>query len=329
MRSGLSSTPNGSRRSRSASTHCIRPRANSACSRKRCPRNTPPAARNWPRSTPPPIWTACTPPKPKRRKPIWPRPNNSRRRAPKPPRRCGSAVTTGMQELSMKGGSFEVALVALPEGGAHGLEQIEFRVAGHAGVPLRPLAKVASGGELARISLALAVIASAASPTPTLIFDEVDTGIGGGVAEVVGACCINSGAPARCCASRICRKSPRAATIISRWRRPSDGQRWHGQQRHVARQGEPHRGSRAHARRAGNHRHHAQAREGNAGGVDWPAVDWQHQAAIAAAAAAAQHLTQTPASTTPAPPARSASTAAGSTRAFSIPSSRSLCCSLR
>ncbi|MFM0266499.1 DNA repair protein RecN [Paraburkholderia sediminicola] len=98
----------------------------------------------------------------------------------------GVAVTTGMQELSMKGGSFEVALVPLPEGGAHGLEQVEFRVAGHAGVPLRPLAKVASGGELARISLALAVIASAASPTPTLIFDEVDTGIGGGVAEVVG-----------------------------------------------------------------------------------------------------------------------------------------------
>ncbi|MBB5441466.1 MULTISPECIES: DNA repair protein RecN [unclassified Paraburkholderia] len=98
----------------------------------------------------------------------------------------GEAVTTGMQELSMKGGSFEVALVPLPEGGAHGLEQIEFRVAAHAGVPLRPLAKVASGGELARISLALAVIASAASPTPTLIFDEVDTGIGGGVAEVVG-----------------------------------------------------------------------------------------------------------------------------------------------
>ncbi|CAH2927731.1 MAG: DNA repair protein RecN [uncultured Paraburkholderia sp.] len=98
----------------------------------------------------------------------------------------GAAVTTGMQELSMKGGSFEVALVPLPEGGAHGLEQVEFRVAGHAGVPLRPLAKVASGGELARISLALAVIASAASPTPTLIFDEVDTGIGGGVAEVVG-----------------------------------------------------------------------------------------------------------------------------------------------
>jgi DNA repair protein RecN (Recombination protein N) len=98
----------------------------------------------------------------------------------------GAAVTKGMQELSMAGGSFEVALVALAEGGPHGLEQVEFRVAGHAGVTLRPLAKVASGGELARISLALAVIASTASPTPTLIFDEVDTGIGGGVAEVVG-----------------------------------------------------------------------------------------------------------------------------------------------
>ena len=98
----------------------------------------------------------------------------------------GDAVTTGMQDLSMEGGSFEVALVALAEGGAYGLEQIEFRVAGHPGVPLRPLAKTASGGELARISLALSVIASTANPTPTLIFDEVDSGIGGAVAEVVG-----------------------------------------------------------------------------------------------------------------------------------------------
>jgi DNA repair protein RecN (Recombination protein N) len=98
----------------------------------------------------------------------------------------GSAVTTGMQELSMAGGRFDVALEPLAEGGAHGLEQVEFRVAAHPGVPVRPLAKVASGGELARISLALSVIASTASPTPTLIFDEVDSGIGGAVAEVVG-----------------------------------------------------------------------------------------------------------------------------------------------
>jgi DNA repair protein RecN (Recombination protein N) len=98
----------------------------------------------------------------------------------------GQAVTVGMQELAMVGGSFEVALLPLEQGGMHGLEQVEFRVAAHPGVPLRPLAKTASGGELARISLALSVIASSASPTPTLIFDEVDSGIGGGVAEVVG-----------------------------------------------------------------------------------------------------------------------------------------------
>jgi len=101
-------------------------------------------------------------------------------------RALGDAVTAGMQELAMVGGSFEVALVPLEAGGMYGLEQIEFRVAGHSGVPLRALSKTASGGELARISLALSVIASTASPTPTLIFDEVDSGIGGGVAEVVG-----------------------------------------------------------------------------------------------------------------------------------------------
>ena len=97
----------------------------------------------------------------------------------------GRQVTAAMQELSMSGGSFAVALNE-GEPGAHGLEQVEFLVAGHAGVAPRPLAKVASGGELARISLAIAVITAHATTTPTLIFDEVDTGIGGGVAEVVG-----------------------------------------------------------------------------------------------------------------------------------------------
>lgn len=94
-------------------------------------------------------------------------------------------VTLAMQELSMSGGRFEVSLNQA-EPGAHGLEQVEFLVAGHAGVAPRPLAKVASGGELARISLAISVITSHATTTPTLIFDEVDSGIGGGVAEVVG-----------------------------------------------------------------------------------------------------------------------------------------------
>ncbi|UVW28414.1 DNA repair protein RecN [Massilia sp. H6] len=97
----------------------------------------------------------------------------------------GKGVTSAMQELSMTGGSFAVALNA-GEPGVHGVEQVEFLVAGHAGVAPRPLAKVASGGELARISLAIAVITAHATTTPTLIFDEVDTGIGGGVAEVVG-----------------------------------------------------------------------------------------------------------------------------------------------
>jgi DNA repair protein RecN (Recombination protein N) len=109
----------------------------------------------------------------------------SRARA-KAARELAAAVTDAMQGLSMAGGRFDIALHALEQGGAAGLEQVEFLVAGHAGVSPRPLAKVASGGELARISLAISVIASEASPTPTLIFDEVDSGIGGAVAEVVG-----------------------------------------------------------------------------------------------------------------------------------------------
>jgi DNA repair protein RecN (Recombination protein N) len=100
-------------------------------------------------------------------------------------RLLGSQVSAAMQELSMGGGSFVVALNPC-EPAAHGVEQVEFLVAGHAGVAPRPLAKVASGGELARISLAISVITSNATTTPTLIFDEVDSGIGGGVAEVVG-----------------------------------------------------------------------------------------------------------------------------------------------
>jgi DNA repair protein RecN (Recombination protein N) len=95
-------------------------------------------------------------------------------------------VTLAMQDLSMAGGQLEIALLPLSEGGASGLEQIEFQVAGHAGSTPRSLAKVASGGELARISLAISVITSKASFTPTLIFDEVDAGIGGAVAETVG-----------------------------------------------------------------------------------------------------------------------------------------------
>ena len=98
----------------------------------------------------------------------------------------GNQVTNAMQDLSMAGGRLEIALISLQDGGSHGLEQVEFLVAGHAGSTPRSLAKVASGGELARISLAISVITSKASFTPTLIFDEVDAGIGGAVAETVG-----------------------------------------------------------------------------------------------------------------------------------------------
>lgn len=95
-------------------------------------------------------------------------------------------VTAAMQTLAMSGGWFEVVLTPLEEGGAQGLEEVEFQVSAHAGLPARPLAKVASGGELSRLSLAIQTATSEVANVPTLIFDEVDAGIGGGVAEIVG-----------------------------------------------------------------------------------------------------------------------------------------------
>ena len=111
-----------------------------------------------------------------------------------------AAVTAGMQELAMAGGRFEIALEALSEGAACGLESVEFLVSANAGQPLRALAKVASGGELSRIGLALQVIASQANPAGTLIFDEVDVGIGGRVAEIVGRMLRELARAARSCA---------------------------------------------------------------------------------------------------------------------------------
>jgi DNA repair protein RecN (Recombination protein N) len=98
----------------------------------------------------------------------------------------GEAVTDAMQQLAMAGGRFEVALDPLDAPAAFGMETVEFRVAANAGQPPRQLSRTASGGELSRIGLAIQVIASSASEAPTLIFDEVDVGIGGGVAEIVG-----------------------------------------------------------------------------------------------------------------------------------------------
>jgi len=94
-------------------------------------------------------------------------------------------ISAEMQRLSLSGGKFVVELTPQPAS-ANGLELVEFLVAGHAGVAPRSLAKVASGGELSRISLAIRVVTAQQGSVPTMIFDEVDVGIGGGVAEVVG-----------------------------------------------------------------------------------------------------------------------------------------------
>jgi DNA repair protein RecN (Recombination protein N) len=98
----------------------------------------------------------------------------------------GKAVSAAMQQIAMAGGKFAVQLNAVSEPGAAGAEEIEFQVSSHPSLPLRPLAKVASGGELSRVSLAIQLVAAKESPVGVLVFDEVDTGIGGGVAETIG-----------------------------------------------------------------------------------------------------------------------------------------------
>ena len=96
------------------------------------------------------------------------------------------AITQAMQGLGMQGGRFDVALNRLEQPSPHGQEYIEFLVAGHSGTTPRPVSKVASGGELSRIALAIAVTTSQLGEAQTLIFDEIDSGVGGGVAETVG-----------------------------------------------------------------------------------------------------------------------------------------------
>ncbi len=102
--------------------------------------------------------------------------------------RLGHAVTEQMQDLGMAAGRFEVALQTLSpdEVTAYGLEKVEFLATANPDQPPRPLAKVASGGELSRLSLAVQTVTAAVARIPTLVFDEVDAGIGGRVAEMVG-----------------------------------------------------------------------------------------------------------------------------------------------
>ena len=109
---------------------------------------------------------------------------SKKRRAAAP--KLAAAITTAMQGLGMQGGAFEVALTALDAPAEAGLEDVSFLVAGHAGSTPRPVGKVASGGELSRIALAISVVTSQLGTAQTLIFDEVDAGVGGAVAETVG-----------------------------------------------------------------------------------------------------------------------------------------------
>ena len=95
-------------------------------------------------------------------------------------------ITKAMQGLSMTGGAFDIRLHPEKSFSPNGQENVEFYVRSNPGMPFYPLGKVASGGELARISLAISVILSMKSSLPTLIFDEVDTGVGGAVAEMIG-----------------------------------------------------------------------------------------------------------------------------------------------
>jgi DNA repair protein RecN (Recombination protein N) len=99
-----------------------------------------------------------------------------------------AAVTEAMAGLGMPGGAFDIALTLLDEDAARpwGLDDIAFLISANPGTPPQPLARVASGGELSRMSLAIQVIASDGSAIPTMVFDEVDSGVGGGVAEMVG-----------------------------------------------------------------------------------------------------------------------------------------------
>lgn len=103
-------------------------------------------------------------------------------------KKLAGKITARMQELGMEGGRFAIDFEALPleRASALGLERVEFRVSANPGQPLQPLTKVASGGELSRISLAILVICAQRARIPTLIFDEVDVGVGGRVAEIVG-----------------------------------------------------------------------------------------------------------------------------------------------
>jgi DNA repair protein RecN (Recombination protein N) len=140
-------------------------------------------------------------------------------------RELSEKISAQMQDLSLAGGQFEVALTP-QSAAASGLELVEFLVAGHAGVAPRPLNKVASGGELSRISLAIRVVTAHKENVPTMIFDEVDVGIGGGVAEVVGRLLKQLGVPA---ASQTGQTHARQVLVITHLPQVAALASWHMQ----------------------------------------------------------------------------------------------------
>ncbi len=101
-------------------------------------------------------------------------------------KKLNKQISESMQTLGMSGGKFEIQLTAKEKASANGLDHIEYMVSTNTGQPFKALAKTASGGELARISLAIQMITAQQGRIPTLIFDEVDSGVGGGIAEIVG-----------------------------------------------------------------------------------------------------------------------------------------------
>lgn len=101
-------------------------------------------------------------------------------------KKLNKAISDSMQTLGMSGGQFQIQISAKDKPGANGVDQVEYMVSTNAGQPFKALAKTASGGELARISLAIQMITATQGRIPTLIFDEVDSGVGGGIAEIVG-----------------------------------------------------------------------------------------------------------------------------------------------
>ena len=111
--------------------------------------------------------------------------SNARQKAS---RSFATSVTEAMKGLGMPGGVFEISLTALDAASARpwGIDEIDFLISANPGQAAQPLAKIASGGELSRMSLAIQVIASDGSAIPTMVFDEIDSGVGGGVAEMVG-----------------------------------------------------------------------------------------------------------------------------------------------